>query len=61
MKFEEVMNIGIPALLIIIVLGFLWIKFLEPWVFPMLSKLWLWISGAAKTEDVPIRKEISYG
>jgi hypothetical protein len=40
---DQILNFGIPALLIIITLGFLWVKFIEPWCLPMLSKFWEWL------------------
>lgn len=42
---DEVLNIGIPILLIVIVLGFLWVKFIEPWVVPMVVRLWEKMKG----------------
>lgn len=39
-SLDEILNVGIPLLLIIIVLGFLWTKFFRPFVLPMLSDMW---------------------
>ena len=41
-SIDQALNFGIPAILILVVLGFVWTKMLEPWVMPMLVKLWGW-------------------
>lgn len=59
---DEILNFGVPALLIIIVLGFLWVKFIEPWVVPMISKLWEKINEKReeRTHEKHYGKEIQY-
>lgn len=57
--FDDVLNIGIPALLIIITLGFLWVKFIEPWVLPMLARMWGKITESTDNPS-PRGKEIVY-
>lgn len=57
--FDDVLNIGIPALLIIIVVGFLWVKFIEPWVVPMFARLWEKMKGDG-TQQTKYGKDIVY-
>ena len=54
--FDSILNILIPALLIIVVVGFIWIKFLEPWGMPLLKKMWASMSGASLGK----KREIEY-
>jgi len=57
---DQIMNIVIPALLIIVVIGFVWTKFIEPWVLPMLIKLWDKMKGDPDKEHITHIKEITY-
>ena len=43
---DSILNVLIPTLLILVVGGFAWIKFIEPWGLPLLKKMWGGISGA---------------
>jgi len=57
---DSILNFAIPVLLILIALGFVYTKFLEPWVFPALGKLWEWMRGS-NAEPSGAKREISYG
>lgn len=59
---DEALNIGIPALLIIIVLGFVWTKFLEPFCWPVVLKMWAAMKAKNEGEDgrVTTGREIVY-
>lgn len=58
---DEILNFGIPALLVIIVLGFLWVKFIEPWVIPMISRLWEKVNEKKEeSEQKKYTKDILY-
>jgi hypothetical protein len=57
---DEILNWGIPALLIIITLGFLWTKFISPWVVPMVQNIFEWISGADTSSIIKPTKEVQY-
>jgi hypothetical protein len=57
--FDSVMNFLVPAVLLLIAAGFIYIKFISPWVVPMLSRLWEWVKGSGSSER-SIRKEISF-
>jgi hypothetical protein len=59
-NLDELLNWGIPALLIIITLGFLWTKFINPWVLPMVKSIYDWISGADTSLLVKPVKEVQY-
>jgi len=60
-SIDEILNFVVPAVLILIAAGFLYTKFIGPWVVPMLAKLWGWISGSSEEIHISKRKEISYG
>lgn len=57
---DQILNIGVPALLIIIIIGFIWIKFLNPFVVPMFSRLVEYFRGKSIKLPGSNRKEISY-
>lgn len=58
---DEILNIGVPALLILIILGFLYVKILEPYVVPMFAKLWARITEKREEkETIRYGKEIIY-
>lgn len=42
---------AIPILLIAIAIGFVYVYFLKPWVFPLLVDLWNLITGKKKQEE----------
>jgi hypothetical protein len=58
---DSILNFGIPAILILITLGFLYTKVIQPWVLPLLAKLWEWMKGN-KEEGSPAttKREIIY-
>ena len=61
MNLDEALNVGIPILLILITLGFVYTKFLEPWVTPHILKLWNKMKEKT-SEELPQRgQEIVYG
>ena len=59
---DEILNIGIPFLLIAIVLGWLYVKLFSPYVIPMLKNLYEWMNGRSEnnTSNAPVKKEIIY-
>jgi hypothetical protein len=60
-NLDQIMNWGIPTLLLLIAIGFIWTKFLQPWVFPMFAKMWEWIKNSQEpTHNTSNRKEIAY-
>ena len=48
--FDDILNVGIPILLVIIVLGFLWVKMIRPWVVPIILSMWERFSNRPQTE-----------
>ena len=58
---EEALDWGIPALLIIVTLGFIYTKFFEPYVTSLLKKLWEWFKAQNNPEASQKGKEIVYG
>lgn len=59
-SMAEVLNVGIPLLLLIIALGFIYTKFVDPWVVPMLKKFWEWLMVQNTSTNQPKGKEIAY-
>ena len=61
-SLDEILNVGIPALLIIVALGFIWTKMLEPWAWPIIQKAWASIKEKQETQDgkVTYGKDIVY-
>lgn len=57
-SFNEVLNFAIPALLVIVAFGFVYVKFLEPYVVPLFIKLWEWLKG--RETSTSTKKEILY-
>jgi len=43
---DSILNIAIPILLVLVVGGFVWIRFVEPWGMPLLRKMWAGMTGA---------------
>jgi len=58
MSLDSILNIVIPTLLILVVIGFVWTKLLGPWLGPWISNTW----DKMIHREVPInmRKEIIY-
>jgi hypothetical protein len=50
----------IPTILVLIVLGWVWLKLLQPFVFPMLAKWWEWARGAQQNIHIEKQREITY-
>lgn len=47
--FDSVMNVLVPTLIILVVIGFLWIKTpLGAFLGPRLAQLWAWIRGEGR-------------
>jgi len=61
-SFDETLNFAIPAILILIAIGFIYIKFLQPFVIPMLSRFWEWAKGNAEPVQTigHNKREITY-
>lgn len=58
---DSILNFAIPAILILIAVGFVYTKFIQPWVVPHLIKLWEKIRESGnnpQTENT--RREIVY-
>ena len=56
----EVLNVAIPLLLLAIAMGFIWTKFIDPWVMPMMKKFWEWLTIQNTPSNQPKGKEINY-
>ena len=39
-SIDEVLNFAVPAILLLIAFGFIYTKFLKPWVIPWLKEMW---------------------
>lgn len=59
-NFDEILNVGIPILLILIAVGFVYTKFLGPWLVPHLKNLWIWMNGQTLPTLGSNKKEIVY-
>jgi uncharacterized membrane protein len=57
-QLDAILNFAIPALLIVIALGFVYTKFLKPWVVPYLIKFWEYLNDTQ--QNTTHVKEISY-
>ena len=55
---DSILNFAIPALLILVAFGFVYVKFLDPWVVPLLRKFWDWLN--IQSENKKFNKEIVY-
>jgi hypothetical protein len=55
---DEILNFGIPFLLLLIAFGFIYTKFLSPWVVPWLVKFVEWLKGT--NIESSNKKEITY-
>jgi hypothetical protein len=58
MNLDSLLNFLVPAILLLIALGFVYTKFIQPWVVPHLIKFWEWMQGKS-TEDTT-KKEIVF-
>ena len=57
-SLDDILNVAIPIILILIAVGFVWLKLLGPWLGPWLSKMWERLNN---TEiNVHRKKEIVY-
>lgn len=59
MNFDEFMGYAVPTVLILIVVGYLYVKLLKPYVLPLLGDIFGRVSGASIPMPTP-RREISY-
>jgi len=59
MALDSILNFAIPALLIVIAFGFVYVKFIGPYVVPWLVQLWEWLKGK-ETTTTSGKKEIIY-
>lgn len=58
---DDALNFGVPVLLLIIAAGFIYIKFIGPWVIPMFSRFWEWAKGKSEGGSADnVKKEISF-
>jgi len=55
---DSVLNIVMPAILILIVVGFIWMKFFNVYAMPMLHRMWEKLTD--DDEDKGSKKEITY-
>jgi len=55
---DSILNFLIPLLLMLIAFGFVYTKFLKPWVVPHLIKLWEYSQGTHQNNN--IAREITY-
>lgn len=56
--FSQVLSWGIPALLLIIAVGFIYVKFIGPYVVPLLKRLIDW--GKGQQEENTAQKELTF-
>lgn len=57
-SLDSVLNFVIPAILIVIALGFIWTKFIEPWVLPHAKRFWEYLQG--QNSKITRQKEVVY-
>lgn len=58
---DDTLNWAIPALLIIIALGFVYTKLINPYVTPLLINFWNWAKGSTERQELgQHRREIIY-
>ena len=58
---DSILNWLVPTILILVVVGFVYTKFISPWVVPHLIRLWEWAKGSSQQESQGIKnKEIVY-
>jgi len=58
-SLDSILNFVIPALLVVIAVGFVYVKFIGPWILPQLKKFWIWLQESSQQQDTT-KKEISY-
>lgn len=49
--FDSVLQWLIPALLVVIIAGFAWVKFIQPFVVPMFIKMYNYFKGKPHEES----------
>ena len=59
-SFDSVLNWLIPALLILVVVWFIWSKFLQPTLWPAIVKLWNKLFGEKREDTGGKNKEITF-
>lgn len=60
-SLDSILNWAIPTLLILVAFGFVYTKFLSPYLVPHLVKLWAYMNGEGRQVTVDNRrKEIVY-
>jgi len=62
MTLDQILNVAVPVVIILIVVGFIWIKFLSSWCTPLLVKFWEWLKsgGTSSVHVLSGKKEIVY-
>ena len=60
MNLDAFLNFLIPAILLLIALGFVYTKFLKPWVVPHLIQLWEYIQNSNQQREGMVGKELAY-
>jgi len=58
-SLDSILNFAIPAILILVAFGFIYTKFLKPWVVPWVISFWEWIQGK-EMPTIHRKKEIVY-
>lgn len=58
-SFDQTLNVGIPLLLLAVAVGFVYTKFLNPFLLPLLKKLWDSVKGKKEDNQISVR-EITY-
>lgn len=60
-NLDQILNFAIPAILILVVVGFLWTKVLGQFLGPLFVRLWEWMKGnGEKTTQHTGKREIVY-
>lgn len=58
--FDSIMGWAIPALLIIVAIGFVYVKFIKPWFIPLIKDAWDWINGNTSADNHHAEKQVTY-
>ena len=58
-NLNEILNFGIPALLVLIAFGFIYTKFIDPWLMPHLLRFWDYLSNKEVSTSTG-KREITY-
>jgi hypothetical protein len=59
-SFDSVLGWLIPTLLIVVSVGFVWMKFIQPFVMPLFQKMINYFRGKSEEETQQKVKEITY-